>query len=84
MISIGIQLLSTAESTKWFIEVLPVLANLLLLFPSLLEFHYRNADVFIDGVLTGLRILNSQQAGIVFLSQVYLQIMFVPFRPSFH
>ena len=84
MISIGIQLLSTVESTKWFIEVLPALANLLLLFPSLLEFHYRNVDAFIDGVQTGLRILNSQQVGIVFLSQVYLQIMFVPFRHSFH
>ena len=59
MISIGIQLLSTTESTKWFAEVLPALANFLLLFPSLLEFHYRNADAFIDGVQIGLRILNS-------------------------
>nr|CAN75808.1 hypothetical protein VITISV_004629 [Vitis vinifera] len=69
MISIAIQLLSRPESSKWFAEVLPALANLLLRFPSLLEFHYRNADTLIDGVQTGLRILDSQQSGIVFLSQ---------------
>ncbi|XP_010650755.1 poly(ADP-ribose) glycohydrolase 1 isoform X2 [Vitis vinifera] len=63
------KLLSRPESSKWFAEVLPALANLLLRFPSLLEFHYRNADTLIDGVQTGLRILDSQQSGIVFLSQ---------------
>ncbi|RVW69066.1 Poly(ADP-ribose) glycohydrolase 1 [Vitis vinifera] len=60
------KLLSRPESSKWFAEVLPALANLLLRFPSLLEFHYRNADTLIDGVQTGLRILDSQQSGIVF------------------
>ncbi|KAF4360299.1 hypothetical protein F8388_020590 [Cannabis sativa] len=63
------QLISTEESKKWFEEILPALANLLLRFPSLLESHYQNADNLINGVKTGLRILNSQEAGLVVLSQ---------------
>ncbi|XP_044465082.1 poly(ADP-ribose) glycohydrolase 1-like isoform X4 [Mangifera indica] len=64
-------LVSRAESTKWFEEVLPALANFLLQLPSLLESHYQNADDFLKrcGNKTGLRILGRQEAGIVFLSQ---------------
>ncbi|OAY51350.1 poly(ADP-ribose) glycohydrolase 1 isoform X1 [Manihot esculenta] len=67
------ELMSRAESTKWFGEVLPALANLLLRMPSLLQSHYENADKFFNGVTNGvrtsLRLLGPQVAGIVFLSQ---------------
>ncbi|CAB4319302.1 unnamed protein product [Prunus armeniaca] len=67
------ELMSRAEARKWFGEVVPALANLLLRLPSLLELHYQNADALIngvrDGVKTGLRLLHSQEAGVVFLSQ---------------
>ncbi|KAJ0093372.1 hypothetical protein Patl1_26685 [Pistacia atlantica] len=64
-------LISREESTKWFGEVVPALANFLLKLPSLLESHYQNADDFLGkyGIKTGLRILGPQEAGIVFLSQ---------------
>lgn len=65
-------LMSRAEAAKWFGEVVPVMANLLLRLPSLLEAHYKDADGNggrIEGIKTGLRILESQEAGIVFLSQ---------------
>ena len=65
-----VQLMSREESTKWFEEVVPALANLLLRFPSLLQTHYQTADALINGVKTGLRLLHSQEPGIVFLSQV--------------
>lgn len=66
--------MSRAEAAKWFREVVPVMANLLLRLPSLLEAHYKDADGNggrMEGVKTGLRVLESQEAGIVFLSQVY-------------
>ncbi|RWR96705.1 hypothetical protein CKAN_02610300 [Cinnamomum micranthum f. kanehirae] len=59
------QLMSPDESRKWFGEVVPALASLLL----------RNADSVIcegkDGlrIKTGLRLLGSQEAGTVLLSQ---------------
>ncbi|XP_047329793.1 poly(ADP-ribose) glycohydrolase 1-like isoform X2 [Impatiens glandulifera] len=52
------------EAEKWMGQVIPAMADLLLRLPSLLEAHYRNTDV-----LTGLRLLESQNSGIVFLSQ---------------
>ncbi|CAN6297079.1 unnamed protein product [Urochloa humidicola] len=58
-------LLSRAQARGWFAEVIPNLARLLLRLPTLLEDHYAKAD---DGA-SGLRILASQDAGIVFLSQ---------------
>ncbi|XAR64530.1 Poly(ADP-ribose) glycohydrolase [Bertholletia excelsa] len=67
--------ISRAESVKWFGEVVPALANLLLRLPALLEAHYICADSILinnDGrrdVKTGLRILEPQEPGIVFLSQ---------------
>lgn len=65
------QLLPRDEAAKWFKEVVPQLANLLLRLPSLLETHYENADDGVSkGVKTGLRLLESQEPGIVFLSQV--------------
>ncbi|KDP29542.1 hypothetical protein JCGZ_19255 [Jatropha curcas] len=63
------ELMSRSESAKWFGEVLPALANLLLRMPSLLESHYQNADNLLDGVKTGLRLLVPQEAGIAFLGQ---------------
>uniref|UniRef100_A0A2P2KS12 PARG helical domain-containing protein n=1 Tax=Rhizophora mucronata TaxID=61149 RepID=A0A2P2KS12_RHIMU len=63
-------LMSRADCTKWFEEVVPALANLLLRFPSLLESHYQNSDSpLTSGRKTGLRLLGPQQEGIVFLSQ---------------
>ncbi|KAJ0092425.1 hypothetical protein Patl1_27087 [Pistacia atlantica] len=69
-------LISRAESTKWFGEVVLALANFLLKLPSLLESHYQNANDFLGkyGIKTGLRILGPQEAGIVFLSQVSLYL----------
>nr|XP_023912460.1 poly(ADP-ribose) glycohydrolase 1-like isoform X2 [Quercus suber] len=64
------ELMSREESTKWFEEVVPALADLLLRFPSLLQTHYQTADIaHINGVNTGLRLLRSQEPGIVLLSQ---------------
>ncbi|XP_058094390.1 poly(ADP-ribose) glycohydrolase 1-like isoform X2 [Magnolia sinica] len=68
-------LMDRVESGKWFGEIIPSLASLLLRLPSLLEDHYRNTDsIFSEGkdgsiITTGLRLLGSQEAGIVFLSQ---------------
>jgi poly(ADP-ribose) glycohydrolase len=58
-------LLSRAQARGWFAEVVPNLARLLLRLPALLEDHYDKAadDAW------GLRILASQDAGIVHLSQ---------------
>ncbi|XP_062170299.1 poly(ADP-ribose) glycohydrolase 1-like isoform X2 [Alnus glutinosa] len=65
------ELMSEAESAKWFGEVVPALANLLLRFPSLLEAHYQRADygLFNGQLKTGLRLLGSQEPGVVVLSQ---------------
>ncbi|KAL6571531.1 hypothetical protein OROHE_003174 [Orobanche hederae] len=68
------QIMSRREYSKWRDEVFPKLANLLLKLPSLLEEHYRNAtnmDIHGEGVMvtTVLRILESQQKGVVCLSQ---------------
>ncbi|KAK4256152.1 hypothetical protein QN277_009057 [Acacia crassicarpa] len=64
------ELLSREESKKWFEEVIPALANLLLRFPSILEEHYQSTDMILDGEGgAALRLLKSQEAGIVFLSQ---------------
>ncbi|KAF7133044.1 hypothetical protein RHSIM_Rhsim09G0002600 [Rhododendron simsii] len=74
------QLMSRAEAAKWFGEVVPVMANLLLRLPSLLEAHYKDADGNggrMGGVKTGLRILESQKAGIVFLSQAPSSGMYI-------
>ncbi|EOA28596.1 hypothetical protein CARUB_v10024816mg [Capsella rubella] len=61
--------MSKEESSRWFNEVLPAMACLLLRFPSLLELHYLNSDNLISGTKTGLRVLGPKKAGIVFLSQ---------------
>lgn len=59
---------------QWFGEVIPVLGNLLLRLPSLVETHYETADQLANkrnGKLeTGLRLLASQISGTVYLSQV--------------
>lgn len=69
------QLMSRAEANKWFGDVLPAMADLLLRLPLLLEAHYNCADSITcvggrNGLKTGLRILKSQEPGIVLLSQV--------------
>lgn len=56
--------MSRAEAAKWFGEVVPELAKLVLRLPFLLEAHYQNAEE------TGLRLLESQEPGMVVLSQV--------------
>lgn len=75
--------MSREECRKWFEEVLPALGGLLLRLPSLLEAHYKNVDMVIDGegatIRTGLRMLDSQEAGIVFLTQVCLLPKFTRF-----
>ncbi|KAL5702657.1 poly(ADP-ribose) glycohydrolase [Ranunculus cassubicifolius] len=70
------ELMSCVESRKWFEEIVPALAMLLLRLPCLLEDHYLYADELrrgeksgFYGVNTGLRVLESQEAGIVFMSQ---------------
>ncbi|KAK1318907.1 Poly(ADP-ribose) glycohydrolase 1 [Acorus calamus] len=69
-------LMSSVASREFFGDTVPALANLLLRLPTLLEWHYLESDrVFGDVgegavIRTGLRILQSQEAGIVFLSQV--------------
>ncbi|RYQ99354.1 hypothetical protein Ahy_B07g087284 isoform A [Arachis hypogaea] len=66
------ELMTREESRKWFEEVVPALGSLLLRLPSLLEAHYENADKVLNvGAMigTGLRMLDSQEAGIVILSR---------------
>ncbi|KAL5990734.1 hypothetical protein ACLOJK_011638 [Asimina triloba] len=68
-------LIDRLESRKWFGEVVPFLASLLLRLPSLLEDHYRISDGIFSKenngstTRTGLRVLDSQEAGVVFMSQ---------------
>ncbi|KAD3336937.1 hypothetical protein E3N88_32457 [Mikania micrantha] len=67
-------LISRAEANKWFGEILPALADTLLRLPLMLEAHYKSADSIScmgvrDGLRTGLRLLKSQEAGVVLLSQ---------------
>ncbi|XP_022858837.1 poly(ADP-ribose) glycohydrolase 1-like isoform X1 [Olea europaea var. sylvestris] len=69
-------LMSRDESEKWFGEVVPQLADLLLRLPGLLKTHYQNAVSF-HGMETGLRLLESQQQGIVFLSQELIAALLV-------
>ncbi|GFQ04719.1 probable poly(ADP-ribose) glycohydrolase 2 [Phtheirospermum japonicum] len=64
------------EAEKWFGEVVPRLAELMLRLPTLLEAHYQNAVVF-NGMETGLRVLEPQQPGIVFLSQELIAALLV-------
>ncbi|XP_038874333.1 poly(ADP-ribose) glycohydrolase 1-like [Benincasa hispida] len=67
------KLMSETESMQWFGEVIPALGNLLLQLPFLLETHYRNDDQLASKgsgkFKTGLRLLASQVAGTVYLSQ---------------
>lgn len=67
------KLMPETESMQWFGEVIPALGNLLLRLPSLLETHYQTADQLANKrngkPETGLRLLASQVAGTVYLSQ---------------
>ncbi|KAK8649510.1 hypothetical protein V6N13_130238 [Hibiscus sabdariffa] len=59
------ELMSRADSTNWFAQDIPKLANLLLRLPFLVDVHYQNAQTY--GY--GLRILGQQESGVVLLSQ---------------
>ncbi|GMI64592.1 Sanskrit for 'bright', poly(ADP-ribose) glycohydrolase 1 [Hibiscus trionum] len=59
------ELMSRADSSNWFAEDIPKLANLLLRLPFLIDVHYQNTQAY--GY--GLRILGPQQSGVVLLSQ---------------
>ncbi|XP_051123031.1 poly(ADP-ribose) glycohydrolase 1-like isoform X2 [Andrographis paniculata] len=61
-------LMKADASERWFADVVPGLADLLLKLPVLLENHYRNGSIC-NGKETGLRLLESQQSGIVVMSQ---------------
>lgn len=63
------KLLPKDIAMKWFGEVVPVMADLVVRLPSLLEMHYQNCGDIVPGVSTGLRLLEPQQPGIVFLNQ---------------
>ncbi|KAE8686716.1 Poly(ADP-ribose) glycohydrolase 1 [Hibiscus syriacus] len=60
------ELISRADSTNWFKDDIPKLADLLLRLPFLIDLHYQNTRPY--GY--GLRILGPQQPGVVLLSQV--------------
>ncbi|KAL8479213.1 hypothetical protein ACS0TY_026183 [Phlomoides rotata] len=68
--------MSKNEADRWFEGVVPRLVDLLLRLPALLETHYLNGDTF-NGMETGLRLLESQQPGIVFLSQELIAALLV-------
>ncbi|XP_031494777.1 poly(ADP-ribose) glycohydrolase 1-like isoform X4 [Nymphaea colorata] len=63
-------LISPGESKRWFEEFIPSLACMLLRLPSLLEAHYEEEDDSDSLLRTRLRLLDSQEAGAIFLSQV--------------
>ncbi|XP_049935558.1 poly(ADP-ribose) glycohydrolase 1-like isoform X2 [Nymphaea colorata] len=62
-------LISPGESKRWFEEFIPSLACMLLRLPSLLEAHYEEEDDSDSLLRTRLRLLDSQEAGAIFLSQ---------------
>ncbi|KAK4436636.1 Poly(ADP-ribose) glycohydrolase 1 [Sesamum alatum] len=68
-------LMDKDNAKKWFEEVVPQLANLLLRLPALLETHYQNAGLI--GMETSLRLLDSQQSGMVLLSQELIAALLV-------
>ncbi|KAJ4749050.1 hypothetical protein LUZ62_083455 [Rhynchospora pubera] len=63
------EFMSRMDARVWFNEVVPALANLLLKLPSLLDCHYLKSDQLSGHSFSGLRIMNSQHPGIVFLTQ---------------
>ncbi|XP_078447401.1 poly(ADP-ribose) glycohydrolase 1-like isoform X6 [Wolffia australiana] len=63
------ELMFPERARRWFADVVPFLARLLLSLPSLLEVHYRDSDRAFGSGNAGLRVLYPQEAGIVFLSQ---------------
>ncbi|XP_078166034.1 poly(ADP-ribose) glycohydrolase 1-like isoform X2 [Carex rostrata] len=63
------QHLSRDEAKVWFDEVVPSLAALLLRLPSLLEAHYCKSNKLVAIDKFKLRLLGSQEAGIVILNR---------------
>lgn len=68
------QLISRTHSRVWFEEIVPEMARLLVRLPSLLEAHYLKSDELLGEGNNGLRIMDPQEPGVVFLSQVRLPI----------
>lgn len=65
--------LSSEEKDKWFKDIVPVMAKVLLKFPYIVQTHYKNSHSVFPGVAdTALRLLESQQSGVVFLARVIL------------
>ncbi|KAJ4816318.1 hypothetical protein LUZ62_028884 [Rhynchospora pubera] len=63
------QYMSRDEAKVWFDKVVPGLGALLLRLPSLLDAHYCKSNKLTSDVNCELRILSSQDAGIVILNQ---------------
>ncbi|KAF3341749.1 poly(ADP-ribose) glycohydrolase 1-like protein [Carex littledalei] len=63
------QHMSRDDAKAWFDEVIPDLASLLLRLPSLLEAHYHKSNELSGNDKCELRILGSQDAGIVILNR---------------
>jgi poly(ADP-ribose) glycohydrolase len=61
----------------WFEEVVPGLAVLLLRLPSLLEAHYCKSNKLIGSEECNLRLLGSQDAGIVILNRVEILLIII-------
>ncbi|XP_021774871.1 poly(ADP-ribose) glycohydrolase 1-like [Chenopodium quinoa] len=69
------EMVSEEQSRRWFEDVVPKMGDLVLRLPALLEAHYRECDSVVSGVSTGLRLLEPQQPGIVFLSQLIAALL---------
>ncbi|XP_078169989.1 poly(ADP-ribose) glycohydrolase 1-like [Carex rostrata] len=61
--------MSRDDAKAWFDEVIPNLASLLLRLPSLLEAHYHKSNELSGNDKCELRILGSQDAGILILNR---------------
>ncbi|EPS57489.1 hypothetical protein M569_17327, partial [Genlisea aurea] len=68
-------LMNRNDAVRWFKDVVPKLADLLLRLPELLEIHYRGVDD--SKTETGLRLLESQHAGLVLLSKELIAALLV-------
>ena len=68
--------MSRDDAKAWFDEVIPNLASLLLRLPSLLEAHYHKSNELSGNDKCELRILGSQDAGILIINRVNIIIYY--------